>query len=642
MKRILGIIICLIIVAAALAACGGKQGGLDKELAKYVELRSVTGYYNGEKYTVDLPYFLGGEDSVLVRNENREVDQFAERIKNSSKEEGYKVEASYVLTDGKWISLRLIGTSDSAPGEAAGEIWATNYNVEDQTLVWAATRDFPHSDNFDAWLQHYVRDMYKESDGSKVRVYNFNAPYLYYVENAKLMAAVTFTELRDGGEMREAAMEIDVTDGPEPYFNAAGMQTIGEMTFDADNGIPSIEASADWISDEYAITITYWDESSSEPFYQMFAVGQTDPVFPSIFHKLDLKITYEAGNPFAGDYTKVYTFTDDRGFKNFVLKTDYWGEKDWESGFEIISYIGADTIDGALIGTIRGHHGMREGQLLNLYPHDLFIAEEINSQAHLTINMSRPSKAYVYKDANGRDSTDLVFIVKDGIVISIDTASSYEYSRYDERLGLARPLSSKNNKGSGLEVNTAFSHKKTYDIGDVLPSYVDIDQLTGDDRLIRVDIQVPRVVDSVPGAAEINKMISNFSPYIIEIAEGLNRGDLGALIQSDLIGYAGMYYNTYNYRNAAALVVEAGGYLFQAGGSTSYLIIYYDCDTGNIMTPREYLEKCQITEERVLEECADQNYVPSYPGYGNINSIYDVKFVLDEDGNLILYTELSS
>jgi hypothetical protein len=134
-------------------------------------------------------------------------------------------------------------------------------------------------------------------------------------------------------------------------------------------------------------------------------------------------------------------------------------------------------------------------------------------------------------------------------------------------------------------------------------------------------------------------MIANFSPYMARIAEGLNKGNLKVLAEVDLLGYAAMDYKVYNYNNASALVVKSQGYLFQAGGGTEYLIVYYDCDSGNIITAREYLKKCGIEEDKLLKLCREKNYVPSIHGDGLVKAAYDVKFAVDNKGDVILYTE---
>ena len=135
------------------------------------------------------------------------------------------------------------------------------------------------------------------------------------------------------------------------------------------------------------------------------------------------------------------------------MKTQYWGEKDTETGIERICYVGADAIDGAITGTIRGSGNMSEDELLMRYPHDLFVATEISPNAHFALNMSQPTKVYIYKDPD-EQSRDLAFIVKDGTVVSMDTATGYEYSRYDQRLEHSKPVSDRNNKASGLKVST--------------------------------------------------------------------------------------------------------------------------------------------------------------------------------------------
>ena len=112
----------------------------------------------------------------------------------------------------------------------------------------------------------------------------------------------------------------------------------------------------------------------------------------------------------------------------------------------------------------------------------------------------------------------------------------------------------------------------------------------GDDRRITVDIKVPQIAADVPDSDRINRMITDFQPYMMRVADQLSRGNLSVLSEADLVGFLSMDYQVFNYNNAAALVVEAQGYIFHGGGGNVYLIVYYDCDTGNIMTAREYLK----------------------------------------------------
>lgn len=637
LKRMSIFYLCLVMMV--LSACGG-TGSKDKsngDLDKYVEFRAVTGYCNGEKYTVELPYLIGEEDNVIVRHENSIIDQFAEEIRKSTKDVGYKVEASCVLTEGPLVSIRLRGYYDKSSG-GYGDIWATNYNASDNTASSVAG-EFPYSDNHEAWLQSYVRKSVEGPADRKVRIYNFRVPYRYYTDNDLLTAAVRFTQLNDGGEIWERVMEIDVNEGPSPYFEDVELKSIGELAFEPD-GLPALN-DTDRVNDEYGITVTYWDSIRNKYDSRLFALNQGKPSFPEAFNKLDLAVTFEDGDKFAGDYTKVYTFSDSLGRKNFVLKTQYWGEKDWNAGIERICYVGADFIDGSIVGTIRGPGAMDERELLIRYPHDLFAAKQVNPKAHFALNMSKPTKAYIYEDPNDLKGKDLVFIVKNGYVVSIDTAASYEYSRYDRAFELSKPVSVRNNKASELEVRTALSYIGTFDVQQVLYDYPDAELLTGNDRMIRVDIDVPEVSPGVPCSKEINKMISDYSSYMIEMAKRLNTGDTGVLAEGDLIGFASLDYDVYTYKKAAALVIESKGYIFQGGGGNAYLIIYYDCDTGNIMTVREYLIKCGISEQTVLGKCAASKYVPSIPGSDAVKTAYDVKFAVDETGEVILYTEMS-
>ena len=639
MRKNTGILLCLCMIMTVITACGsiGSPAGQDGKVSKYVEFRSVSGYYDGKKYSADLPYFIGESDKASVRAENKNIDKIAKKIKNSSKEKGYRVNVSCVMTRGNLISVRIKGNYDNPHGTDR-DIWATNYNVKENTFSSIAALDFAYSDNYEGWLQKYVNELYKKSDDGKTRIYNFRVPYLYYVENGKLMAAVVFTKLNDGSETSETEREIDITKGPSPYFSQRGMQNIGEVTAVPDS-LPLPDSTADDLNDEYAIKVTYPDTKTNESVCQLFYLGQKNPKFPKPFDALDLKITYEPGANYGGDYTKIYTFTDNRGYKDFVLKTQYWGEKDWSAGIEEVCYVGADSIDGAATGTIRGG-GMSEEELLILYPHDLYLAAKIIPGTHAALNMSNPSKVYIYKDPKDKSNRDLVFIVKNGQVVSVDTAAGYEYSRYDERLGLSRPVSDQNSRASDLEIKTVSSIKKQYDVQAVLPDYADADLLTGNDRLITVDIKIPRVTASVPCAAQINKMIAAFSPYMLRVTRELEAGNLKVLAEGDLTGYLAMDYNVYRHNHAAALVVESKGYIFQGGGGNAFLIAYYDCDTGNIMTAREYLEKCGITEKNVLKKCTAENYTPSYPGDSVVKTIYDVKFAVDSNGKIILYSEM--
>lgn len=640
MRKITGILLCLCLILTVITACGGNGNNADRDgkLNKYVEFRSVSGYYDGQKYSVELPYFIGESNNVLVQTENKNIAKIAEKIKHSSLKEGYQVSVSCVLTKGSLISVRLKGNYDKPNGKDS-DIWATNYNVTENTFSSIAALDFPYSDNYEGWIQHYINERYKKSDKGITRVYNCRIPYLYYVEGGKLMSAVVFTKLNDNGKTMETVMEIDITDGPSPYFTKKEMQNIGEVTAVPDR-LPPQNSTAGDLNDEYAIKVSYSDNRTNEFVCRLFYLGQKNPKFPEPFDALDLKITYEPGANYGGDYTKTYTFTDARGYKDFVLKTQYWGEKDWDAGIEEVCYIGVDSIDGIATGTIRGSGGMSEEELLILYPHDLYLATKMIPGAHAALNLSNPSKTYIYKDPKDKSNRDLAFIVKDGQVISVDTAASYEYSRYDENLGLSRLVSDQNSRASDLEVKTVSSIKKQYDVQEILPDYADADLLTGDDRMITVDIKIPRVAARVSNAVQINKMIAAFNPHMIKVVQELHAGNLKVMAEGDLVGYLAMDYSVYSRDHADALVVESKGYIFQGGGGNAYLIIYYDSDTGNIMTAREYIKKCGITEESVLAKCKTADYIPSFPGDTAVKTIYDVKFAVDNSGKVILYSEM--
>jgi len=196
-------------------------------------------------------------------------------------------------------------------------------------------------------------------------------------------------------------------------------------------------------------------------------------------------------------------------------------------------------------------------------------------------------------------------------------------------------------EAAGLLVDTVSSVHETFDVAEVLPDYVDADLLTGEDRLIKVDINVPQVDASVSGAEEINQRIAEFDPYMMLVAEELKAGNLSVLVNGDLMGSLSMNYEVYSYQQAEALVVESKKYLFHAGGGNSFLMVYYDADSKKVITAGEYLEKCGITEESVLQRCAEENYAPSYPGDTVVKTIDDVIFAFDNAGTLMLYTELA-
>jgi hypothetical protein len=642
MRRKLLFIALLCFFVSVAAACGDGKTDINGDLVKYIEFHPVSGFYEGKAYTVNLPYIIDELYTVDIRSANKNIDRFADIIKESSKDSGYKVEASCVLTGENLISIRLTGKYDSGPDKNEN-IWAVNYNIEDNTAESIATTDFPYSENYRAWLQFYLNEYYKGAENGNVRIYDFNVPFIYYTDESKLMAAATFIKLSDGGIIQSSFAEVDISQGPRPYFTEEELANIGDIIYNGYDGFDQlpVSGSAEYINDEYAIALTYFDDDANKYASHIFALDQPAPVFPKIFDAFTLTVSFEENRLPSGDYTKVYTFTDNAGYKRFVLKTQYWGEKDWKSGFEKIIYVGTDYVGDAYIGSLRGYMWGGEEELIASYPHDLYVASQVIPDAHSVINMSKPSKAYIYKDPNDYSNKDLVYIVKNGIIISMDIASSYEYSRYDTALKLSKPVSTANSKASGLDVKTVSSYKGEFDVQDVLPDYIDGDILTGEDRPIRVNINVPGVDPKVPDAAKINKLIANFSPYTLRIAEKLNNGDLKVLAEVDLLGYAAMDYKVYNYNNAAALVVKSEGYLFQAGGGIGYLIVYYDCDTGNIITAREYLKKCGIAESDLLQLSSEKGYTPSIIWGGVIKSAYDVNFVVDDGGEIILYTEMA-
>ncbi|GAB1475477.1 hypothetical protein MASR2M70_03090 [Bacillota bacterium] len=634
------IILCLCLCAAAVTGCGNREdSGFDKELAKYVEFRPVSGYYEGREYTVELPYLKEEGGGVIAKSENRNVELFAEKIRDSSRENGYFAEASCVLTNDTVVSIRLKGKYQTAYGKDS-EVWATNYSVTDGASSSIATRDFPHSDNYEGWLQKHIIQTYEDTNEGEFRIYNFHVPYVYYLGEGRLTAAVVFTGLRDGGETWQEVLEVDITDGPEPYFTEGQMKNVDEMLLDP-AWLPSVDFTGEQINDEYGIAVSYFDNQSNDFIYQLFALGQITPTFPGIFDSLKSEIAYEEGEIHGSDYLKTYTFKDNFDRSNFVLMTRYWGEKDWNKGLEQVCYVGVDFIDGAIAGTIRGPGFMSEEELLARYPHDLYLATGIKPAAHMALNMSKPSKVYTYKDPNDQSNRDLAFVVKNGLVVSIDTAASYEYSRYDSRLGDSKPVTQMNNQASALEVKTVTSYKGEFDVLDVFPDYPDAESWTGSERLITVDIKAPQVAETVPDSKRINKILSDFQSNAVRIREELKKGNIRALADGDLLGHLSLDYKVYNFNRAAALVVGSRGYIFHGGGGNAYLIIYYDCDTGNIMTAREYLAKCGVTEESVLGKWAAWKQSPSFPENLMVKSIYDVKFAVDNSGNVILYEELS-
>lgn len=633
-KLLLTLLLCFLL--ALISSCKGAKADVNSDLSKHIEFQSVSGFYQGKAYTVDLPYLINEPYSADINSANENVDRFADLIEKSSKESGYMVEASCFLTEEDLISIRISGKNDQGqhPDES---IWVTNYNIPRHQVESIASLDFPHSENYRAWLQLHLNEYYKKAENGNVRIYNFDLPYIYYDEDLKLMAVATFTKLYDGGTRQAFFAEIDISQGPEPYFTEAELSRIDDIIY---NGYDSLTLSdlLENINDEYGIVLSYFDVESDKHESQLFALGQSAPTFPKIFDSLDLKVSFEENQLSAGDYTKVYSFFDAAGYKRFVLKTQYWGEKDWKAGFEKVIYVGTDYVSDASTGSIRGYIWMDEKELMTIYPHDLYVSDKVNLDAHAVINEIKPSKAYIYKDPNDYSNRDLVYVVKNEAVISMDVASSYEYSRYDTAFKLSKPLSSLNNKPSALVVKTILSYKGEFDVFDVLPDYVGGNMLEGEDRLIKVDINIPQVESKVPDSAKINEMIANFDPYIRRVAEGLNKGNLRVLAESDLLGYVAMDYNVYNYKDVAALVVKSEGYLFEAGGGTGHLIIYYDCDTGNIITAREYLKKCGISEDNLLKLCAEKEYFPSTSWYQAVNTAYDVLFAVDDKGKIILYT----
>lgn len=317
-------------------ACGdGKTGSeADEALAKYIDFRTVNGFYDGKEYSVNLPYLIDDLGTADIRSAIESIDRFANLIIESTMESGYMVEASCVLIEDDLISIRLTEKYDSrlgnnqnvgnlSEGQGGGEqgkysgvsdknesIWAVNYSIADNMTNYMATTDFPHSENYRAQLQSYLNEYYKAADNGNVRIYNFDVPFIYYADNSKLIAAATFTKLSDGGIIQSSFAEADITQGPNLYFTKEELANISDIIYNGYDGLDVLPVwgSAGDINDEYAIVVTYFDDNANKFESHIFALNQPTPVFPKVFDALTLKISYEDNQMSSGDHTKVYTF----------------------------------------------------------------------------------------------------------------------------------------------------------------------------------------------------------------------------------------------------------------------------------------------------------------------------------------------
>ncbi|MBR0597488.1 hypothetical protein [Sinanaerobacter chloroacetimidivorans] len=314
------------------------------------------------------------------------------------------------------------------------------------------------------------------------------------------------------------------------------------------------------------------------------------------------------------------------GKAGFFMRTLNYNMPDADDALAVVIYMCTDGLWEPK--TYRGiAAGSSEKDLLRLYPDDLYYLDKGEASGYNEIYQRNEDFDYAYfyfpKDQTSRDIT---FYIKDRKVSFIEMISAYErryvYGGASEFENLVNQPA---NEKSEFRVETAAAFSREIE----LPwEKIGMSWNTGEPYISRVNIKLPRVSDNVCNGDAINSN-TNLEHHLEAIRQ-FEAGDYSLLYKERLAEYS-VDYEVHTRKGAAALVINEAYGIAEAGGGRHRTVWYYDCDTGNVLSSRQYAKKCGVGEAAIIKQYNDN------AEYSFINSVYEANFYIDEAGKIVTF-----
>ncbi|QOX63777.1 hypothetical protein FRZ06_10675 [Anoxybacterium hadale] len=380
--------------------------------------------------------------------------------------------------------------------------------------------------------------------------------------------------------------------------------------------------------DEYSFIF----EDGSEPL--RISLNDKQYTVPSYLRLTNRKVEY---TDYFADYSALTEY-EDRGnlttsgeIAGFLIQTLHYNMPDSKEALAVVSYMCTDRPWGPK--TYRGISvGSSQRELLRLYPDDLYYLRNARSSDSSPIGKRNKGVEYAYfYYPDDQTSNDITFYIKNGKVSSIEMIAAYERRYVYDGAGNPENLVNQPvNKKSAFQVETLADFSKDIELpweklGD--PSNANPPYIS------HVKIRLPKVSDNVPNGDAINANID--LELYQELLSQLEAGDDSPLYQGRLAEYS-VDYEVHTWKNTAALVLNEAYGIVDAGGGRHRIIWYYDNETGNILSPRQYAQKCGIGEASIIKQYNDNSV------YGSISSVYEANFYVDEAGKIVTFENLDT
>lgn len=375
--------------------------------------------------------------------------------------------------------------------------------------------------------------------------------------------------------------------------------------------------------DEYSFIF----QDGSEPL----RIGLNDKQYtvPSYLKQTSRKQQY---TDYFADYSVLTDYEDGRSFSasdeksGFLIETLNYNLPDSKDALAVVIYMYTDGPWGPQ--TYRGISvGSSQRELLRLYPDDLYYLRNAGSADNGQTGNRNKGYDYAYfYYPDDQTSNDITFYIKDGRVSSIDMINAYERRYvYDGEASPGNLVNKPVNKRSTFQVETVAEFSKELEL-----SWEKLGEPTNTEPpyISHIKIRLPKVSDNVPNGDAINANID--LDLYQEVLQQLEAGDDSLLYQERLAEYS-VDYEVHTWKNTAALVLNEAYGIVAAGGGRHRTIWYYDNDTGNILSPRQYAKKCGISEAAIITQYNDNSE------YGSISSIYEANFYIEETGKIVTF-----
>jgi hypothetical protein len=304
-----------------------------------------------------------------------------------------------------------------------------------------------------------------------------------------------------------------------------------------------------------------------------------------------------------------------------LIETLNYNMPDADDALEIVVYMCTDNTREPM--TYRGVAvGSSEKYLLRLYPDDLYYLDKGEASGHNEIYLRNKDfdRAYFYYP-DDETANDITFYIKDGDVSFIEMTAAYERRyAYGGAADFENLVNKPTNEKSELIVETAAEFSAEIELlGD-----------TEDAFTARVSIKIPVVSESTAHADAINS--STYSDYYMEMINQFKAGDFSWLYpRPERYAEYSVDYELHTRNGAAALMINTTYFLESAGGGWNRTVWYYDCDTGNVLSARQYAEKCGVDEAAIVKQYNDNS------SFDYINSVYEANFYIDEAGDIVTF-----